>query len=380
MKGWHRIAVLLFAIGWGTNHFVSLLLMYRDRLALGPSAPALLLGIYALGLVPGLLLSGPLSDRYGRRAIVLPGAAIALVASFVLGAGGDSFAMLLAGRFIYGIGCGAVMNPGAVWVLEQSRDALDGSGARRATIALSAGFGTGPLVSGVLAQYAPAPTMLPYAVIIVVLAATLAIAATAPGGRRPETAKRGPLLRIGLDATNRRAFLAGIAPMAPFVFAFPAIAFAGLPVMLGSAALGGAPIAYLGLLAAITLASGVLAQPITRRFVPATAARIGLSLGGAGCALGAVAVAWHVIPLLIAIAAILGAGYGICMTAGLRRVEMVSRPETRGGLTGLYYVLTYAGFIAPWLLALATRSAMTPPHALLVVAALAVLAAIGLRG
>src|SRR3569833_3595012 len=155
--------------------------------------------------------------------------------------------------------------------------------------------------------------MLPYAVIIVVLAASIAIAATAPGGRRPETAKRGPLLRIGLDATNRRAFLTGIAPMAPFVFAFPAIAFAGLPVMLGSTALGGAPIADLGLLAAITLASGVLAQPITRRFVPVTAARIGLSLGGAGCALGAVAVAWHEVPLLLAIAAILGAGYGGCM-------------------------------------------------------------------
>ena len=69
MKGWHRIALLLFAIGWGTNHFVSLLLMYRDRLALGPSAPAQMLGIYALGLVPGLILSGPLSDRYGLSLI-----------------------------------------------------------------------------------------------------------------------------------------------------------------------------------------------------------------------------------------------------------------------------------------------------------------------
>jgi MFS family permease len=378
MKSWHRIALLLFSIGWGTNHFVSLLLMYRARLSLDAAAPAILLGIYAIGLVPGLLLSGPLSDRYGRRAIVLPGAAIALVASVVLGAGGDSFAMLLAGRLIYGVGCGAVMNPGAVWVLEQSTDAPGGGGARRATIALSAGFGFGPLLSGVLAQYAPYPTVLPYAVIVVVLAVAIAIASTAEGGRRPATPRTGPLLRIGLDASNRRTFFVGVAPMAPFVFAFPAIAFASLPLMLGSDALGGAPIAFIGLLASVCLAAAVLAQPVTRRFEPVVAARVGLVIGAVGCALGAAAVAWHLVPLLLAIAAILGAGYGVTMTAGLRRVELMSRPETRGGLTGVYYVLTYLGFAAPWLLALATRS-IAAPTSLWIVAALAVLAAVGLR-
>ncbi|HET9990355.1 MAG TPA: MFS transporter, partial [Kofleriaceae bacterium] len=326
-----------------------------------------------------LLLSGPLSDRYGRRAIVLPGAVIALAASALLGAGGDSFALLLAGRFVYGIGCGAVMNPGAVWVLEESGVVAGGAGARRATIALSAGFGFGPLLSGVLAQYAPAPTILPYVVHVVALAVAIAIAATAPGGRRSPTAHPGPLLRIGLDATNRRAFFAGIAPMAPFVFAFPAIAFAALPALLGSDALGTAPIAYIGLLAATTLAAGVLVQPVTRRFTPTAAARLGLAIGAVGCAVGAAAVAWHVVPLLLANAAILGAGYGICMTAGLRRVELIARPGIRGGLTGLYYVLAYLGFAAPWLIALATRSALTGPQSLLVVAALAVLASLGLR-
>ena len=376
MKSWHRIALLLFAIGWGTNHFVSLLLMYRARLALDAAAPTILLGIYAIGLVPGLLLSGPLSDRFGRRAIVLPGAVIALIASVILGAGGDSFTLLLVGRLIYGVGCGAVMNPGAVWVLEQSEP---GAGARRATIALSAGFGFGPLLSGALAQYAPYPTVLPYAVIVVVLAASIAIAATAEGGRRPPIARTGPLLRIGLDASNRRAFFAGVAPMAPFVFAFPAITFASLPLMLGAGTLGRAPIAFIGVVTAVCLAAGVLAQPVTRRFDPVLASRLGLAIGAAGCALGAAAVAWHVAALLLAIAAILGASYGVMMTAGLRRVELLSKPETRGGLTGVYYVLTYLGFVAPWLLALATRSLIAAPTSLLIVAALAAVAAVGLR-
>jgi MFS family permease len=162
---WRRVAFLLFVIGWGANHFGALLLVYRENLALDPAIPQLLFGIYALGLVPGLLLSGPLSDRFGRRALVLPAAALAVVASVVLGLGGDHVGLLLLGRLLYGIGCGAVMNPGAVWVLELSTTAaIAGGGARRATVALSSGFGAGPLISGLLAQYAPHPVVVPYVV------------------------------------------------------------------------------------------------------------------------------------------------------------------------------------------------------------------------
>jgi hypothetical protein len=263
------------------------------------------------------------------------------------------------------------MNPGSVWVLELSGDGASGSGARRATIALSAGFGFGPLLSGALAQYAPAPTVLPYAAHAVALIAAIAIGARAPGGQ--PSGARGPLLRIGLDATNRAAFFRGIAPMAPFVFAFPAIAFATLPALLGSAT----P-AYIGVVAAVALASGVLAQQITRQLSPAISARLGLVLGAAGCALGAVMVALQLAPLLLVSAAILGAGYGICMTAGLRRVLACAKPETLGGLTGFYLVLTYLGFAAPWLIALATRH-LAPEPVLAIVAGLALAAAAALR-
>ncbi|HEY0193167.1 MAG TPA: MFS transporter, partial [Kofleriaceae bacterium] len=75
---WKRVGLLLFATGWGGNHIAPLLLMYRQRLGLDPAAPQLLLGAYALGLVPGLLLAGPLSDRRGRRAVVLPSAGLAV--------------------------------------------------------------------------------------------------------------------------------------------------------------------------------------------------------------------------------------------------------------------------------------------------------------
>lgn len=373
MKPWVRIALLLFCVGWGANHFVALLLVYKQTLALDAAAPAALLGMYALGLLPGLLLSGPLSDRYGRQVLVFPAAALTLLASALLGAAGGSFKALLAGRLLYGVGAGSAMNPGAVWLLELSTDAAPGAGARRATLALSAGFGFGPLLSGLLAQYAPHPTLLPYVAHLIVTAFVFASALRAPAPPRA-AARPGPLLRLGLDSTNRGPFLHGVVWMAPFVFAFPAIAFATLPVLAG----GRIQPSYVGALAALTLAAGMAAQPFTRRFAPTAAARAGLLVGAAGVVLGTGAVAWHTTLPLLAAAALLGVGYGACMTSGLRLVETLSHRETRAGLTGLYYVLTYVGFATPLGLALAARK-MTPTAALLGVAALALLAAAVLR-
>ena len=119
---WRRVALLLFAVGWGANHFASLLQVYRERLALDAAAPAMLFAMYALGLVPGLLLAGPVSDRYGRRAVVLPSALVAFGASALLGAAGASFSLLLGGRLLYGIGAGGVMSAGAAWLIELSDD------------------------------------------------------------------------------------------------------------------------------------------------------------------------------------------------------------------------------------------------------------------
>jgi hypothetical protein len=265
------------------------------------------------------------------------------------------------------------MNPGAVWLLDLSAGAAPGAGARRATLALSAGFGFGPLLSGLLAQYGPRPTVLPYVAHLVTTAFIFALALRAPAPPRAP-ARPGPLLRIGLDRTNRGPFLRGVVWMAPFVFAFPGIAFATLPALAGRKIQP----SYVGALAALTLAAGMAAQPFTRRITPTTAARAGLLVGAAGVLLGAAAVLWHAALPLLAAAVLLGVGYGVCMTSGLRLVEALSRPETRAGLAGLYYVLTYAGFTTPLLLALAARH-VTPTATLLGVAALALCAAAALR-
>lgn len=334
-----RVSFLLFTAGWGANHFAPMLLVYRRELGLSPAALGLLFGAYALGLVPGLLFAGKASDA-GRRRVVLPAAMLAVVASLVFAALGRGFAMLLAGRLLYGLAMGAMMGPGSVWMQELSPP---GAGPRRATLALSAGFGGGPLVTALLAELAPRPMLVPY--VVHAIAMTLAVVLVRPV---PETSR--PRARASVAPSDVIA-LARLAPMAPWVFAFAAVG-----IVIGPGVLRphlSRPILFSGFVIAVTLATGMLVQPFR---VGRRPERVGLAVGAAGILVAAEAVATHAPYVLFAAAPLLGAGYGLVVTEGLRALERDVPAERRGGIVGAYYVLTYVGFALPFVHAVAARS------------------------
>src|SRR6201996_5489432 len=100
---WRRVAVALFAVGWGANQFSPLLIEYRHELSLSAGTLAGLFAVYAATLIPGLLIGGPVSDRIGRRPVVLPFVAASPVATVLLMAGPHSLAVIAAGRALAGL-------------------------------------------------------------------------------------------------------------------------------------------------------------------------------------------------------------------------------------------------------------------------------------
>jgi MFS family permease len=334
-----RVGALLFTVAWGTNHFVPLLLLYRVRLGLSPSALAQTFAIYALGLLPGLLLGGPLSDRVGRRALVVPAALVALGGTAILGAGAAGFTRLLLGRFVVGLGSGATFSAATAWV--QDLATVKGAGARRATVVLSAGFGGGPLVASFLAQWLPLPLVVPYAVQAVALLAAIVGVARMPAPAR--SPRRTP------DQPRRfvpAGFLREVVPVAPWVFGLPSIAFAVLPALVRDR-VGGWAVVYAGVVTATTLFSGLLAQGPLRAFGSAAAGRFGVTVGCGGLLIAALAIRLGSPAGVLVAAAVMGAAYGGCMVAGLRFVETRAAPADRGRVTGIFYVLAYVGFVAP---------------------------------
>lgn len=349
-----RVGLLLFAVGWGANHFAPLLLVYRTRLNLSPVDLGTLFAVYAIGLVPGLLIGGPLSDRRGRRAVVLPEAMVALAGTALLAVGGARFELLLAGRLVVGLGSGGVFSAGTAWMQDLSRGEPPGTGARRAAVALSCGFGGGPLIAGAIAQWLANPVLTPYLLQAVVLAGAIALVRRAPGSARHA---EGAGATDGPSETRvPKNFLRELGIVAPWVFAFPSIAFVILPAQV-RAHLGGFAIVYAGLAAAVCLAAGILIQPLAR---PRPARRVavgGLLAGALGLLVGRLATSLGSPLAVLAAAVLLGIGYGACLIAGLRWIEVTTPPEFRGRVTGIFYLLTYLGFWAPTLLAALARRA-----------------------
>ncbi|TDQ00865.1 MFS transporter [Labedaea rhizosphaerae] len=358
MRSWIRVALALFGIGWGANQFAPLLLVYRDRLP--DTVVTALFGAYAIGLIPALLLGATYSDRLGRQRVMRPVVVLSLLASAVLLIAGDDVWLLTAGRLLAGIASGAAFGPGTAWVKELSADAGPGAGARRAAIALSAGFGGGPLVAGIFAQWLPAPAVLPYAAHIALMLVVIPLV-----WRAPETAVRGDRPRAGLrDALRHPVFRRVVAPAAPLVFGTATVSFAVLP---GLVPVHGIGIAAGGAIAGLTLGAGVAVQPVARRLHRHRTRVFGLGLAAAGFLLGALTIRLGAPIMLVPTAAVLGAGYGMLLVAGLGQVEALAAPDELAGATAVYYCLAYAGMVAPYVVT--ALHSVLPPALLLCIAA-----------
>ena len=78
------VLAVLLATGWAASHFVALMPLISDRQHLGAATLDAIFGIYAVGLLPGLLIGGRASDAIGRQPVVWIGSAIALVGTLVM--------------------------------------------------------------------------------------------------------------------------------------------------------------------------------------------------------------------------------------------------------------------------------------------------------
>ena len=351
---WRRVAVAMFAVGWGANQFSPLLIEYRHALSLSAGVLAGLFGIYAATLIPGLLIGGPLSDRIGRRPVVMPFVIASPLATLMLMLGPRSLPVIAAARALAGLCSGVVFGSATAWVQELSDDPA--ASARRSAVALSAGFAVGPAVAAALAEWAPHPLVLPYVPHLVI--GLLAVVVLWPA---PETAGRAhggaaaqaptPQARSWPPQAVRSArFWLAIAPAAPWVFAIASLAFVVLPEEVTAA--GHLSVGFAGLMTAVAVASGIAIQPVARRLESRRrlAGNVsGLVCATAGLGLAAAVVAASSRPGAIVCAVLCGLAYGQCLVSGLRECERLADRREHGAVVACYYALTYVGFGAPYL-------------------------------
>lgn len=342
------VLALLLATGWVANHFVALMPVISARERLSTATLDGIFGIYALGLLPGLLIGGRASDALGRRPMALAGAA-ATVAGTVAMLLSQHTGALLVGRLVVGVGVGLAISSGTAW----ASDLRGPAGAATAGAVLTAGFAIGPFAGGGFAWAGQSGIQVSFAVaaaIVVLASLAVAIAAT-PGAHVARPAPPPDAGPTGPAAQGASRALSWAMPLAPWVYASATLGFVTIPTRLHTAL--AAPIAAGTATLIVNGVSGVVqVLARTRRWGPQT--------GTAGAALAAVGyvVAATTPPALtpavgIPLLLILGCASGLCLREGLIDLEAAAPQHLRGALTGVFYVVTYIGFALPLLLATA---------------------------
>jgi Na+/melibiose symporter-like transporter len=355
----------IFVSCWGGNQFSPLLLMYEERAHYSSLVVNALLGMYVLGLIPALLVAGRLSDRLGRKSLMLVGVLSSLAGSALLALGDFGLGWLAAGRLLSGVGVGTAMAVGASWLTELSRPPYDlgggdGAGARRTVIVFGFGSATGALVAGCFAQWGPLPEIIPFLIHVVITAPFVYVVTRTPETRPKVGARVTPAQQLKIPSVRHRRFLRVILISAPWLFASAAIGYGYLPTQLAAAA-GSFGLIFATTCSIIALGTSALVQPFARRVHCHDSARgliVATTLLAGGLGLVTLSISVQSIGLGVASSLVLGVGIGIGQVSGLLEVQRIATKNDLAGLTGVFYSLAYAGFLLPT--AIAALAALVP--------------------
>jgi MFS family permease len=329
----------------GTTLPTPLYALYQDKFGFSELTVTVVYAVYAFGVIGVLLLAGNVSDAVGRRPVLLWGLGFA-AASAVCYLCANGLGWLYAGRLLSGLSAGLFTGAATAYVM----DLAPRGGAPRATFVATAanmgGLGCGPLLAGVLAQYAPWPLYLPFAVHLALVAGSAAVLLSLPETvREPQPLSSARTQRPGLPAEVRPVFVP--AAIASFVgFALFGVFTSVAPAFLAQS-LNVHNHAETGLIVALAFFASTAGQLAVGRVGLARSLPLGCVGLLAGLALLAGALRWDLLPLMVLSALVGGCGQGLAFRGALSAVAEASPADRRAAVISTLFVVAYAGISVP---------------------------------
>ena len=337
------VAATLAVLVGGSNIPTPLFPLYQREYHFGSATLTVLFCTYVFALIPALLTLGRLSDRAGRRPVIVSGLALTALSSMAF-ACAHGIAWLFAGEALYGVASGLVSS-GAAAALRELHVAGDPRGsALGASLAPVIGLALGPSISGALAGITPWPEVSPYVFDVVLVIVLVAAMAGVPETRplSSET-QRSRIVQVPREIRPRFARAAAVS----FVgWAVTGWVLALSPMYLADELHVHGP-ATSGAVAAVFFVASGFAQLTMRHWRESVAIPTALALEVAGMSVALLSVPSGSVAVLFVAVILAGWGQGGILVTTMSIVLAEATPSARGGITSTLYVINYIGFGVP---------------------------------
>jgi MFS family permease len=317
---------------------------YRARFGFSELMITVIFATYAAGVIASLLVFGRLSDQVGRRRMLLAGLALATLSAlaFIIA---DGLALLIVGRVLSGLSAGIFTGTATAALVDLAAPERRARATLVATIANMGGLGCGPLLTGVLAQWAGSPLRFSFWVDLALLVPAAigiwAMPETVVTRSRPRLRPQALRVPTEMRATFLQAALAGFAGYAVLGL-FTAVA----PAFLGEE-LGVTSPAGIGLVVFAVFAASMVGQATLQLVPEAVAMPAGCLALIAGMGSLALGLAVPSMALLVLGGVIAGFGQGLAFRAGLAAVSFRAPAERRGEVASSFFVVMYVAISLP---------------------------------
>ena len=346
---WVSFAMIVGVMG--TALISPLYALYKETWQLQTSDISLVYVLYMGGALCGLMFLGRLPDRVGFRPMMQLGVSLVLIGTLISLIAWNMVSLCI-GRFIVGV-ASSMLTTSATLGLSRLSPSGDGQRVAMMTGFLMAfGFGLGPLVGGIIGQWAPSPLQSAYVPTLLLGVPALTALCRL---KLPDSAKRQAARPLNLhdvlpkltwpESHISRAFI--LTCCLPFLaFGVFGLYASMAPLFLDKLVPWHGPVVSGTAIALILFTSAgvqVMAGRLPTHYC-GTIGLVGLALSNALLMVNL----WTSSAVLFGLGVLFTAvGHGLCMLAGMSMINRLATSANRSGLLATYLVIGYFGSMVP---------------------------------
>jgi MFS family permease len=340
------LAVTLGFLLFASSAPSPLYVVYQAQWHFSPLTLTSVFAVYVVALLVSLVFAGSLSDRVGRRPVLLLALSVQVAAMVLFGVAHD-VGVLFAARIVQGLATGVATGALSAALIDLQPDHRPHLGALLSAAAPPLGLAAGALASGLLVEYGPDPLRLVYWLLVGVFALAIAGVVAMPETVRATEGGWASVLRprVGVPHAARGAFVA-LAPVLVATWALGGL-YLSLGPSLAVALLHSSSHVTGGLVIVALTATGALTSVLVRdhppqRVLAGGALMLALGVGVTVLGLNEGATALFFVGSVLA-----GVGFGAGFSGAFKTIVSLAPPTERAGLIAAVYVLSYVGFSLP---------------------------------